>query len=107
DSLARYRTSRREQLPHSLGTRQWCGSQLHHERATAHPSAWWGDCMKLITHLDPSQLRLGYLSCLSLVGGRQLDTRQGLVDRLCRFLFATIEDRDPRWTRFLDRADPD
>jgi hypothetical protein len=63
--------------------------------------------MKLITHLDPSQLRLGYLSCLSLVGGRQLDTRQGLVDRLCRFLFATIEDRDPRWTRFLDRADPD
>jgi len=63
--------------------------------------------MKLITHLDPSQLRLGYLGCLSLVGGRQLDTRQGLVDRLCRFLFATIEDRDARWKRFLDRADPD
>ena len=62
--------------------------------------------MKLITHLDPSQLRLGYLSCLSLAGGRQLDTRQGLVDRLCRFLFASIEDRDPRWKRFLDLADP-
>ena len=41
--------------------------------------------MKLITHIEPTQLRLGYLCCLSLVAGRQLDTRQGLAtDRLCR-----------------------
>jgi hypothetical protein len=62
--------------------------------------------MKLITHVDPSQLRLGYLSCLALVAGRQLDTRQGLVDRLTRFLFQTVDAKDPRWSIFLKRANP-
>jgi hypothetical protein len=62
--------------------------------------------MKLITHVDPSQLRLGYLSCLALVAGRQLDTRQGLVDRLTRFLFQMIDTKDPRWQLFMERADP-
>jgi hypothetical protein len=63
--------------------------------------------MKLITHLDPSQLRLGYLICLSLVAGRQLDTRQGLVDRLMRFLFQAVDEHDPRWATFMQLADAD
>ena len=50
--------------------------------------------MKLITHIEPTQLRLGYLCCLSLVAGRQLDTRQGLMDRLCRFVFQTVDASD-------------
>jgi hypothetical protein len=62
--------------------------------------------MKLITHVDPSQLRLGYLGCLALVSGRQLDTRQGLVERLSRFLFQKIDEKDPRWSLFMDRVDP-
>jgi hypothetical protein len=61
--------------------------------------------MKLISHLDPSQLRLGYLNCLTLVAGRQLDTRKGLAERLRRFLFQIIEDSDPRWQEFMHRAD--
>jgi hypothetical protein len=61
--------------------------------------------MKLITHLDPSQLRLGYLSCFALVAGRQLDTRQGLVDRFCRFVFQPIDAHDPRWPAFMELAD--
>jgi len=63
--------------------------------------------MKLITHVDPSQLRLGYLNCLALVAGRQLDTRQGLVDRLGRFLFQAVDPQDPRWSKFMDQADSD
>ena len=63
--------------------------------------------MKLITHLDPSQLRLGYLTCLSLVAGRQLDTRQGLVDRLCRFLFNMVDASDCRWAKFMEHVDKD
>ena len=46
--------------------------------------------MRLITNLDPHQLRLGYLNCLVLVAGRQLDTFQGLGDRLAGFI-----SRDP------------
>lgn len=61
--------------------------------------------MKLITHVDPSQLRLGYLSCLALVAGRHLDTRQGLVERLCRFVFRSIDRSDNRWSRFIELAD--
>lgn len=61
--------------------------------------------MKLITHLDPSQSRLGYLSCLALVAGRQLDTRQGLVNRFCRFIFEPIDSHDSRWPEFMELAD--
>jgi len=61
--------------------------------------------MRLITHLDPSQLRLGYLSCLTLVAGRQLDTRQGLLDRLSGFLFQVIDAKDPRWPIFMEEVD--
>jgi hypothetical protein len=61
--------------------------------------------MKLITHLDPSQLRLGYLNCLVMVAGRHLDTRQGLVDRLSRFLLQQVTPDDPRWPRFMERVD--
>jgi hypothetical protein len=61
--------------------------------------------MKLINHLDPSQSRLGYLSCLALVAGRQLDTRQGLVDRFCRFIFQPIDAHDSRWSEFMELAD--
>jgi hypothetical protein len=61
--------------------------------------------MKLITHLDPSQLRLGYLTCLALVAGRQLDTRQALVDRLIRFLFQSIDASDRRWKAFMEQVD--
>lgn len=57
--------------------------------------------MKLITHMEPSQLRLGYLSCLSLVAGRHLDTRNSLVDRLGRFVFRMIDASDPRWGDFM------
>lgn len=63
--------------------------------------------MKLITHMEPSQLRLGYLSCLSLVAGRHLDTRHGLVDRLGRFVFRMIDASDPRWNDFMQRVDPE
>ena len=63
--------------------------------------------MKLISHLDPSQVRFGYLTCLSLVAGRHLDTRQGLVDRLKRFIFEVVDDRDPRWELFMQLADPE
>jgi hypothetical protein len=61
--------------------------------------------VKLITHIDPSQLRLGYLSCFALVAGRQLDTRQGLVDRFCRFVFQRIDSHDERWAEFMELAD--
>jgi hypothetical protein len=63
--------------------------------------------MRLITHLDPHQLRLGYLNCLAMIAGRQLDTFQGLTDRLTRFLFREIGEDDPRWARFMDLADPE
>ena len=63
--------------------------------------------MKLITHMEPSQLRLGYLTCLSLVAGRQLDTRQGLVDRLCRFLFNMVDASDCRWAKLMEHVDKD
>lgn len=63
--------------------------------------------MKLITHMEPTQVRLGYLCCLSLVAGRQLDTRQGLVDRLGRFVFQEIDEHDPRWEAFLSKVDRD
>ena len=62
--------------------------------------------MKLITHVDPSQLRLGYLSCLAIVAGRQLDTRQGLASRLSRFAFQAVDAKDKRWSRFMELADP-
>ncbi len=61
--------------------------------------------MKLITHIEPSQLRLGYLSCLALVAGRHLDTRAGLVDRLSRFVFRMIDASDPRWHEYMDSVD--
>lgn len=61
--------------------------------------------MRLISHMEPSQMRLGYLCCLSLIAGRQLDTRQGLVDRLLRFLFRPVDSTDPNWPRFLELAD--
>jgi hypothetical protein len=61
--------------------------------------------MRLISHLDPSQLRLGYLNCLVLVAGRHLDTRQGLVDRMSRFIFQTVTADDPRWPRFMEAVD--
>jgi hypothetical protein len=61
--------------------------------------------MRLITHLDPSQLRLGYLNCLVLVAGRHLDTRQGLVDRLGRFVFQPVTADDRRWPRFIESVD--
>ena len=61
--------------------------------------------MRLINHLDPSQSRLGYLSCLALVAGRQLDTRQGLIDRFCRFVFQQIDAHDPRWSEFMVLVD--
>jgi hypothetical protein len=61
--------------------------------------------MRLITHLDPSQLRLGYLNCLVLVAGRHLDTRQGLVDRLSRFVFQPVTAGDRRWPRFTEGVD--
>ncbi len=61
--------------------------------------------MRLITHLDPSQLRLGYLNCLVLVAGRHLDTRQGLVDRLSRLVFTPVQSDDPRWPRFREEID--
>src|SRR5580692_12057903 len=63
--------------------------------------------MKLITHIEPTQLRLGYLCCLSLVAGRQLDTRQGLMDRLCRFVFQRIDASDSRFARFIEQVDRD
>ena len=61
--------------------------------------------MKLINHLDPSQLRLGYLNCMALVAGRQLDTRQGLVDRFSRFVFEPIDSNDSRWLKFMELSD--
>lgn len=61
--------------------------------------------MRVITHLDPHQLRLGYLNCLALIAGRQLDTFQGLSDRLTKFLFREIGEDDPRWPRFMELAD--
>jgi hypothetical protein len=63
--------------------------------------------MKLITHLDPSQMRLGYLICLSMIAGRQLDTRQGLIDRLMRFLFQAVDEHDSRWPAFMELVDLD
>lgn len=61
--------------------------------------------MKLISHLDPSQLRLGYLALLAIVAGRQLDTRQALIDRFSRLAFQPIDPHDPRWPSFMSRAD--
>jgi hypothetical protein len=61
--------------------------------------------MRLITHLDPSQLRLGYLNCLVLVAGRPLDTRRGLVDRLSRLVFTPVPHGDPRLPRFMEGID--
>src|SRR3954471_6162346 len=63
--------------------------------------------MRLITNLDPHQLRLGYLNCLVLVAGRQLDTFQGLGDRLASFISREIHEDDPRWPRFIELADAD
>ena len=63
--------------------------------------------MKLITHIEPSQLRLGYLCCLALVAGRHLDTRQGLVDRLKKFVFQEVDSSDPRWSVFMRAVDPE
>jgi hypothetical protein len=59
--------------------------------------------MKLITHIEPTQLRLGYLCCLSLVAGRQLDTRQGASDsRFARFMEQVDRDALERLRTPLD-----
>ena len=63
--------------------------------------------MKLITHIEPSQLRLGYLCCLALVAGRHLDTRQGLVDRFKKFVFQEVDASDSRWSVFMNAVDPE
>src|SRR5207248_2325370 len=107
DSLSRRRPGSRLQFAHSLGARERGSTHVHYERAAAHSRTRRRNAMKLITHVDPSQLRLGYLSCLALVAGRQLDTKQGLVDRLTRFVFQTVDAEDPRWPSFMEGADRD
>ena len=58
----------------------------------------------ILRSLDPYQARLGYLNCVALVAGRDLDRRDALGARLQDILFERIYKSDPRWALWYERA---
>lgn len=50
--------------------------------------------MRLLTYLNQDQMRLGYLNCLALVAGRQLDSHASLLRRFEDFIFRKIHLED-------------
>lgn len=53
---------------------------------------------------DPYQQRLGYLNCVTLVAGRDLDRRDALAARLHDMIFERVEHDDPRWNAWFEKA---
>jgi len=60
--------------------------------------------MRVLTYLDQHQLRLGYLNCLVLVAGRQLDSRGSLLRRFEDFIHKQVETVQA--TLFPEKANP-
>ncbi len=53
--------------------------------------------MRILTSLNKDQMRLGYLNCLVLVAGRQLDSHSGLLRRFQEFILRKITPDDPEY----------
>lgn len=63
--------------------------------------------MRLITSFVKEQMRLGYLNCLVLVAGRQLDSHGGLLRRFEEFILREIDPKDPEYNQHMSLFDPD
>jgi hypothetical protein len=56
----------------------------------------------LLQELDERQSRLGYISCLALVGSRDLDDRDALRYRFLNFAFQRLHRSHPLWRGFME-----
>lgn len=63
--------------------------------------------MRLLAELDERQVRLGYVNCVVLVAGRQLDTRMSLRRRFDDFVFRKISEGSAEAAEFLAQIDED
>jgi hypothetical protein len=57
--------------------------------------------MRLLAELDERQVRLGYVNCIVLMAGRQLDTRQALRRRFDNYVFRRIYEETSEYMEFL------
>lgn len=58
----------------------------------------------ILRSLDPYHQRLGYLNCVALVAGRDLDRRDALGARFQDMIFERLSRNDPRWRYWHSRA---
>src|SRR5882724_1006642 len=63
--------------------------------------------MRLLTELDERQVRLGYVNCVVLMAGRQLDTRTALRRRFDSYVFRKVYEETPEYEEFLTYIDED
>ncbi len=63
--------------------------------------------MRLLTELDERQVRLGYVNCIVLMAGRQLDTRTALRRRFDNYVFRKVYEETPEYRDFLAYIDED
>src|SRR6266576_2381233 len=57
--------------------------------------------MRLLAELDERQVRLGYVNCIVLMAGRQLDTRPALRRRFDSYVFRKIYEETSEYMEFL------
>ena len=61
--------------------------------------------MRLLRELDERQVRLGYVNCVVLMAGRQLDTRTALRRRFDNYVFRRVYEETPEYKDFLAYID--
>jgi hypothetical protein len=61
--------------------------------------------MRLLEELDERQVRLGYVNCVVLTAGRQLDTRTALRRRFDEFVFRRVHEGSAEEADFLAEID--
>lgn len=61
--------------------------------------------MRILAELDERQVRLGYVNCVVLVAGRQLDTRTALRRRFDEFVFRKVQEGSAEEAKFLAQID--
>jgi hypothetical protein len=63
--------------------------------------------VRILNELDERQVRLGYVNCVVLTGGRHLDTRSGLRRRFDDFVFHRVYEGTAEAAAFLSQIDED
>jgi len=63
--------------------------------------------MRLLRELDERQVRLGYVNCVVLMAGRQLDTRTALRRKFDNYVFRKVYEDTPEYQDFLAFIDED